>query len=116
MRSLLFFLIPIAVLLLSLGHKHEGLSPGHAMLHTATVVVAAVLLYVAISGYVRVRTPRFRWLLVAFLLLLARELALSISMYTGYVWHIPHTDIPIDHFIGLVALVAMAYAIFLRPY
>ena len=111
MRSLLFFIIPVVVLALSLGHTHS-LSPGHALLHTATVVLAAVLLYIAISAYERVKSPRFKWLTAAFALLLAIELVLSLSMYASATWHLPYTDIPVDHVLGLLALVVLAYSIY----
>ncbi len=112
MRFLLF-LIPVAVAFLAVGHNHAaGLSPGHVLLHTVTVIIAAALLYIAISGYARVRSSRFLWLLIAFVLLLTRELSLSLSMYLNATWLLPHTDIPIDHFLGLLALVTMAYALF----
>ena len=117
MRGVLFFLIPIIVILLAVGHSHgEWLSPGHAVLHVATVVLAAVLLYVAATAYARVRAGRFKWLLAAFAVLMLRELVLSISMYTQREVLVPGTDIPLDHFLGLVGLVVLAYALFKPVY
>ncbi|AAL63436.1 hypothetical protein [Pyrobaculum aerophilum] len=112
MRSLIFLLLPIAVLVLSFGHSHGGLSPGHMLLHALTVIIASVLLYFAAAAYYRVKTPRFKWLFSGFLLLLARELVLSISMYTYTDIYVPYTDIPLDHMLGLAALITLAYAIF----
>lgn len=117
MRGLIFFLIPVVVILLALGHSHgAGLSPGHAVLHAATVILAAVLLYVATAAYARVRAGRFKWLVAAFAILLLRELTLSISMYTQIVLLVPGIDIPLDHLMGLLGLAVLAYALFKPVY
>jgi len=113
MRWALLLAIPILVVVLSLSGPHVShLTLGHFLLHIATAVLVVLPVYLAVNAYARTGSKRFLLLTAAFVALAAREIALSYFMISGAMATVG--DIPVDHLLGLVALVLLTAAFLVK--
>jgi hypothetical protein len=89
-------------------------TPIHVALHIAIIIFSTSILGISIVAWIRNRTYRYLYIMIAFLFFLVREILTFYDIYHGGEYFIVlfGTDIPITHSLALVILVFFALGIF----